>query len=394
MKLRYIALLLIPCILSAQEEKQVPLNLLHSKSLSAFSLMGIESAVIERPGNISDLTLALVRQTDSFQSFPGDFGLELSPFWLFAGKKITYDSYAEAGRLSTVIPQTLTVSVAMSGRTGEDGEAGIVSVGTGVRLSLLRGSIDPEFAKHRENMDSLMQILGVLNDVIMDEWSRRINDDEEIETLLNSLAEADPAIRDVIEPAITAQIAAREREIRTEVERELRTEYSNETERVRRIVSEIRVRRIGWKLDLAGGLSAQFPDRKFDDSAIDRWGFWVSGGYEWSGAALIGIVRVLDTRTGSTAFHEGRELDGGLRLFIDAGEKFGLSVEGLYRTGINNGNSRTDWRGTLSADYMIARNMLLSFTFGKDFADRLDRDLLALINISFGFGTDRPVISP
>jgi len=218
------------------------------------------------------------------------------------------------------------------------------------------------------------------------EWQKRIEQDEIIKKLMDMFEKADSTIKPTIEPIIEAQIGQREAEIKEQVEAEIRKQHADKIRNVKGIISKLRLRRIGWKLDIAGGMVADFPQRVFDDGSINRWGAWLTGGYEWRKWSTLSVFRYMGNRNDS----DESSFDFGGRIIFDNYKQFSLSTEAVYRKFPNRSINDNKKRIALLFDYAIAKNKSISFTFGRDFEGKQSGDLISLVNILLGFGSKRP----
>ncbi|GAF75795.1 unnamed protein product, partial [marine sediment metagenome] len=232
--------------------------------------------------------------------------------------------------------------------------------------------------------------LDELNKKCAPEYQKRFKE-EGIEELRDELKNADPTIR----PLIEAQIAQREAEIKQQVEAEIRKQHDGKIDNMKGLISRLRLRRIGWKLDVAGGAVADFPQRVFDDGSFNRWGAWLTGGYEWKKWSVLGVFRYLgdqdDSDVGDQDDSDESSIDLGGRIVFDNFKRFSLSAEAVARIFSNRSTHDNQWRLAFLFDYAIAKNKSISFTFGRDFEDGQSGNLILLVNILLGFGSNRPV---
>lgn len=380
-----IPVLLFPVITwaeSAESDSTMSFDLLLAPPAPGFVLLGIEPASVERPGTVADLAVTILNQTDNLGILPEDFALEFAPYWLFAGKGITYEKYANHKNIKSNFLQTLSFSIATSFNSETSPDSLSTSLAFGIRFSILRGKMDSEFNGYADSLGTLYKWLDELNKKFAPELLKRIDQDETSKKLRDERDKAGPTTRPIIE----ARIAERDAEIKQQVEAEVREQHAGRINRIKGLISRLRLRRIGWKLDVAGGAVADFPQRVFDDGSLSRWGAWLTGGYEWTKWSALGVFRFLGNHDDS----DESSFDLGARLIFDTFKKFSLSGEGVYRKLPNRNTDDNQWRLALICDYAIARNKSISFTFGRDFEGKQSGNLISLINLLLGFGSNRP----
>lgn len=382
--------LLFPVITWAQSDEPdstMSFDMLLAPPSPGFVLLGIEPASVERPGTVTDLAVTILNQTDNLSILPENFALEFAPYWLFGGKGLTYEEYAYHENIISNFFQTLSFSIATSSNSETSPDSLSTSLALGIRFSIFRGKIDSEFNDYAKRLDTLYKELDELNKKFAPEWRKRIHEDPTIISMKDELQNADPTIKPIIAPLIEAHIAQREAEIKQQVEAEIRKQHAGKINNIKGLISRLRLRRIGWKLDVAGGAVADFPQRVFDDGSFSRWGAWFTGGYEWRKWSVLGVLRYLGDQDDS----DESSIDLGGRIVFDNFKRFSLSAETVYRYFPNRCTDDNQWRLAFLFDYAIAKNKAISFTFGRDFEGEQSGNLISLVNILLGFGSDRPV---
>lgn len=361
-------------------DSTLSLNLLTAPASPGFVLLGRELASVERPTTISDFAVNVLTHTNNLTTFPKDYSVEIAPWWLLFSSGITYEDYIADEPFSN-IPQTFSLSLTNTS------DSGITSLAGGVRFSILQGEVDPAFNDYAAKLENLYKELGNLNSLVHDGRLRRIGDDSVINQLYASLANMDTAIAVVMAPVIEAQIAIREEEINRQIEDSIRTHYRSMIDRIRNVVADLRIRRIGWKLDIAGGVAYDFPANNFDNGFLKRWGFWLTPGYEGNTFGMLGVLRILTNAKESDQY----SLDIGGRGIYDDSKSFSASIEGVYRKYHNLMNNDHQWRVALIVDYAISPNKVVSLTYGRNFEGVQSGNVIAALNLLFGFGSTRPM---
>lgn len=353
--------LLMMVAVAAVAHAQADLDLAQAPASPAYVLLGVEPASVERPGDPTDLAFSLLTATEGLSVLPRHYALSVAPYWLLgAGERVTFAEWRREADLWTTLAQTLDISVATASPEDED----LTSLGAGLRFSLRRGTVpqsaalaDLEAAQRAAAADAGAQLAAL----------------EGADSLLVALEQIllapglAPAAREPIERAIAAR---REALVASLV--------PLPHDRLQELASRVDLRRRGWKLDLAGGVTGDFPGRKVETGRFGRAGAWFTGGYDGPKWSSLGVVRWLTTADESS-------LDAGARVVFVGSSRFAASAEGLgrWRPGADT------WRGCLIVDYTVAPNRTLSFTFGRDFSGRPTGNLLAAVQLLLGFGAAR-----
>jgi len=187
------------------------------------------------------------------------------------------------------------------------------------------------------------------------------------------------------------------------------------------ILDEIKVQRYGWRAEIDGAFSLNFPSNEFEFSTVPRWGFWAnlsyhtpkykSDGKEAGKFEFTGLARWLWNSPefyeyyapDSTDFNPGRFFDWGIRTDFKY-KKFTAGVEYIYRLDrredviffegqeysrdINNDS----YKFTLNINYNIKDNIVLSYNIGKGygFVNSTRGNLISGLTVNFGFGDIKP----
>ncbi len=369
----------------AAQQDSASLNMLLSPGAPGFVLLGVSPTSVERPGNVTDFAVDILNSTSNLSVLPQNYAIEAAPYWFFSHPGLSYQDYAGDNGVFATIQQTLSVSMATSSALDSGSNVISTGMGVGLRFSLLRGQIDNEFNGYHAKLDSVIEVSGKLNNVIDAEYRRRFRSDSTMTQLTAILAKAMNANDSGTAAIISAAIQARSEQLHAEVEAAVRAEYQSDLAMLKDLVRSIQLRRLGWKLDVAGGAVLNFPGQSFDSSSISRYGGWVNGGYELEDWSVLGVVRYLaDTRNSAEDV-----LESGARLILTCSPRFSLSGEALYR-GYPNDKSRTGWRADIEVDYSIGKNSVIAFTFGRDSQGRQTGTLISALNLLLGFGSERP----
>jgi hypothetical protein len=387
-------LLCINTLLYSQEgliKREISLNMLLPPASPGFVLMGKEPASVERPGSVADFAVSILNQTKNFTLMPLNYAVEAAPFWLIGAPNLTFEQYSRDGSLIENILQTLSVSLASSTEEFDvpiGPPLSVSSAAAGIRFSFLRGAIDTSFNKYSVRLDSIFESMKFINTVFHEETVNRKQKDYMLDSLKRMLSR----------PGITAEeikiIEEKQRLRNEQIEHEIKTElsepFSADAENIRNILNSLQLKRIGWKLDFAGGLMFDFFQQKFNKGEFNRYGIWLNAGYEWTNYCGLTVFRFLGDPKNSSL----NSFDIGGRFIYDV-RKFGISLEGIFRKFSDSQLYDNQWRAAIIFDYYFAENKKISFTFGKNFNGRIkfrqEGDLITAVNLLFGFGTERPI---
>jgi hypothetical protein len=253
--------------------------------------------------------------------------------------------------------QTCLISVAAGPTVGDTTS---ISVGTGLRMSLVQGEV-------QEDYDGLVRIFRQLLESSRHStlgYARQIDDFTGLRT--TAWAEATQADWD----RLTADLLAM-------------GEHSGLDFSVARALLERReLRRTGWKLDMACAIGFDV-DKDSGSVADGASAAWLTGGYDMGGTAIMASGRAI-----SIPGLDGTALDMGCALFQDCPGPLRASAETGYRSVSGDGS----WRVAGTVEVAIGSNRSLSLTLGRDFDNPgQDRDLTSVF-LTLGFGSKRPLL--
>jgi hypothetical protein len=359
-------------LLAAAAAAQPDLQLLQAPSSPAFVLLGVEPASVERPGDPSDLSVSLLTATQKFSVLPQNYAMGFAPYWLLgAGKRVTFDQWRREGSLATTIAQTLDLSFAAVSR-----ETDVTALGVGLRFSLRRGSIPASAAA-----DRLAELEAAQLDAARD-LSARIMAAESADTVMTALEAVllTPGLTPEASAVVEQAIATRRTQLVAALEPLAREKYYA---KLGELAAQVDLRRQGFKLDFAGGATGDFPGRKVEDGRLDRGGAWLTGGYEGSRFAFLGVARWMAENVAGG--DNVSSFDAGARVVYAGARRFAASLEGLNRWS----SADDTWRASLIVDYDVLPNRTLSVSLGRDFEGRATGNLIAAVQLLMGFGAKR-----
>ncbi len=382
-----LSLLFLSCLNShcLAQQDTTSLNMLLSPNAPGFVLLGVEPLSVERPSNVTDFAVNILNNTSGLSALPQNYAVEVAPFWLFGHPTLTYKDYSGDNGVISTMEQTFSISLAISSKFEGAPDTLSTGMGIGVRFSLLQGQIDTRFDNYKTKLDSVVNSIGALNNEIDSVYRKKLSMDTTLSKLIKANEVASGRNDTALVALINTQIDARGAELHVAVENEIRSNNQTQLQQLKNLVTSIQLRRLGWKLNVAGGMVLDFPKQVFNNSSIIKYGVWVTGGYEFQDYSLLGVVRYLVDAKNSVE----NNLDLGGRLILTCSPKLSFSGEALYRTLINQAKS-TNWKIDFEVDYSMAKNSLVSFTFGRDSQGLQTGNLVSALNFMFGFGSQRP----
>jgi hypothetical protein len=277
-----------------------------------------------------------------------DLAVEFAPYWWAAHPTLTFDRYYERSHVGENILRSLSFSVATTRISGED--AGVprrgTALGFGVRCLLLPGKEAPGL---EEKVDRLRALQNEALDLVPEIGEAPSREDEA-----------------KLEKALAAARAA-----------------GSEVEAADK-------QRVGWVIELAAGVAADFPDDDVDRADLTRVGLWITPAYHGGNPGsrfrhftFIGVGRYLrdESRGGDRTL-----FDAGGRLVWKSGQlPVALSAEYVYRF-VDGGGDTGRFAGVL--EYRLSDNLALIASYGKNFEENFQgkEDLIAVAGVRFGWG--------
>jgi hypothetical protein len=270
----------------------------------------------------------------------------------------------------------------------------------GVKVSLLRGRIDPATVRQIDQVRHALSALAKTFDAAYDSIRATDPRTRHLDSLVRAIA-FNPNLsfeeKELLSAPIREQKNRREDTLRQYVRENIAT---GDFDRARQALENVRVRRIGPKLDLAAAFAWDFPGMSFDDSRFSAWAAWMTFGYEYDyGLSLLGIFRY-NYFNGTPPFgsdqlvqyKDDHGLDAGVRvIYSHPSSRFGAGFEGIRRSMTGSSATASSWRFTANAEYEVGRNKKLSLVFGRDFEGNYtgEGDLIVALNLLLGFGTGK-----
>jgi hypothetical protein len=384
MRTKFFTLAFIACttLLSAQSN-QIDVNVLVAPSTPAASLLGITPAEIDKPREPSEFLASVIQNTGSFNKLPGSYAIEISPSWMFAGKKIQHKDFI-SNELKHNLWQNLTFSAAIQ-QADLETDLGLVpntQVAFGMKTSLIRGKgLAPETQRIINRAQAALNNLNV-------KLSKYLKEDETYQELIEKAID---------NPADTAEISAYRAELYAKFEAE-------EIGKLETLLKDVRYERLGLKMDLSAGVINDYPDNNHDSRRLSKAGVWLNTGYDGKkGLSIVSMVRFLKTpdaiigtdSVGNISTADLNNFDvGGRMLYAPVNERFTMSAEAIYRNYSDNELYPANWRWVLQAEYKVMPNLSFNFTYGRDYQGIINKNgnVIALVSLFTGLGNAKPVL--
>lgn len=400
----------------ASDTADVDLNLMVAPSSPAFVLLGSEPAVIPRPTQAVDLAITILNETDGLSTLPDDFSVEFAPYWIFGGRQDFSEwsankfSLANMGRSTRFSLGTRSRTDTIFGATPDEFTTMQTSaLGVGLTFTILPGKLDTStkeyggwHTKTLANMKTVHDTLsGALtevenNDQLYIEIGTQIKAlGQQIRVIAQTLDDPNAASRDILETrkslfedqrtVLEEKKSLRRKQLGAAIEEE----YAADLESLREQVAEQPMRRVGVTAEVAGGMVFDFPGREVQNHKLTRWGAWATVGWSWP--KLTGLL--LGRALGNDQTSDNVSYDFGGRVILDNYKKVSFSVEGLHRWFPNREGDldKSTWRVAFQSDYAIAKNKSISVTLGRDFSGERSGNLISLVNLVMGFGSNRSI---
>lgn len=312
----------------------VELEKLRTPASPAFVLLGISPTDVERPTTPRGFAFSLVSAAvESDDWVPQNYAAEFAPYWLGSRRTLTFEDYYRPGLLQA-LRQTFSVSFATN--TVAENEDSLPAVGAGFRVA-------PFVGGPSRRLDSLVARLDTVQDTLLD-----------LRIALRRAPTAADSTR--LLGQITADSAAA-----AALSTQVRGAMSDDDERV------------GFRLQVAGGLAAYYPGNRFDAGKVGRTGVWATAAYrlERPSVDVIALARLLSSEEGT----EQEAVDVGGRAVL-LFEPFAASFEWVSRSVSGGEGAGPDGRpgfasgsrGVGMLEYEARDGLFVSFSFGQDYA--------------------------
>ncbi len=337
----------------AQDEKRtVPsIDNIRTPNSPAFTVLGVQPTSIERPSTPADLTLALDNATEGFTSFPKNFAIEVSPYWMGKAARSTTWREDVDRSLEESLMRTLSLSFATTSKTIDEKEMRGLSYG--VRCFLFSGKMAK---KSVESIESIEKDLSNYSKAFQQANAEELR---QLENVMQS--EMIEALEDETkQQKILAEYNRRRSELNQENVRRINELEATVDEDA---VQQFAPQREGFMLELAYAGAHQNSETD-NDLQKRAQAFWVTPSFTMNNVTLLGVFR---TQKDSL---DQRSQEYGLRLLYGE-SRFTVSIEylnGKYMEEENVAGIKLENRERLSVlvEYAVDEHISMYLAFGED----------------------------
>ncbi|HEX8016104.1 MAG TPA: hypothetical protein VF465_12790 [Flavobacterium sp.] len=416
LKIIFVSIFLTNFILVAQQkDNSQEFDLLKAPISPASNLLGFSQSDIDKPTDVSAFMTSLQTATNSFSQLPSNYAIDIAPYWLF--KKNSLGDISTKGLSNSygkkVLKQTLVLSFAVKNTDSVSNNFNPESTyaAMGFRFSIYRGNYDSTTVSQLRKIailqqekltlmkknqtqvyDNLPQEIDSLKQARKNIFAGFDTKDESKDNLL--LGELLLKKANKLDSIIGAKI-----EILLDDNKDAE-QFTKIDSRIKELAGKFQLARVNFTWDIAGGISAEFRNKNFNNSKVYNTGVWTTFGYTWEkSGSLLGLVRYLYNPDKVFALDNQvneidniSTLDAGIRyIFGKSQSKFNCSIEAIYRSALSQDSINSSWRFIANADYAILKNQKLTFSFGRNYDGTTTKDgnLIAALGLVVGFGNNR-----
>ncbi len=384
------------------QDTTIKLDLLKAPSSAGANLLGFANSDIDKPSDISAFMVSLQSATASLSRLPTNYAIDIAPYWLFS-KRTDFTTAGLSSKIKgDIFKQTFALSFAIRNpdSTNKDFNINNTYGAIGFKFSLLRGEYND---KTKISLNEIGSIQKRINHKTMNELQNFIKSDtvlkrmsaEREQMLIKKFGGDDEqAKKDSTYYLIDSLINKLQAKI-------LKNSPLDDLAEIQEKASTLKLNRIGWSWDVAGGVSGEFINKRFDNAKVFNAGLWTTIGYTGkAGGSLLLLIRYLYNPNKIFALDDAinkktdniSTLDiGGRYVYSNVNSKFTCSVETIYRSVLLPSTIPSSWRLILNTDYAIWENQKLTFSFGRNFDGLTSKDgnLVAALGILVGLGNNR-----
>ncbi|SHF76740.1 hypothetical protein [Flavobacterium defluvii] len=387
------------------QDKGIDLDVLRAPSSPASNLLGIATTDIDKPTDISSFMVSVQSASNSFTAFPSNYGIDLSPYYLFAKGSTDFTTKGLQDKdFKNIFKQTFVISLAISNPDSSNTALNYKSTygGLGFKFSISRGEYD---SITKAKLDSIIVKQDKINKLSMQAMEDWLNDNDE--NYRSLLKQREDLMKGVTNPDDIKKIIESDKYKKIEAQLSDMLANFKKSDKEKALLGEInaiaatfQTQRIGFSWDVNGGISSEFRNRNFENSKVYNAGIWTNFGYtNKKGFAFLGLIRYLYNPDKILALDNNvntqkdvSTLDTGGRIaYSKSQSKFSCSAEAIYRSVLNGNAIDPSWKLIFNADYSILKNQKLTFSFGRDFDGTIHKDgnLIAALTLIAGFGNKK-----
>jgi hypothetical protein len=358
-KIIFISLLLTNFMLVAQQEdNSQEFDLLKAPISPASNLLGFSQSDIDKPTDVSAFMTSLQTATNSFSQLPSNYAIDIAPYWLF--KKNSLGDISTKGLSNSygekVLKQTLVLSFAVKNTDSVSNNFNPESTyaAMGFRFSIYRGNYDSttisqlrkiailqqeKLALMKKNQtqvyDNLPQEIDSLKQArknIFEGFDTKDESKDNLllgELLLKKASKLDSIIGVKIEILLDDNKDAEQ--------------FTKIDSKIKELAGKFQLARVNFTWDIAGGISAEFRNKNFNNSKVYNTGIWTTFGYTWEkSGSLLGLIRylynpdkifALDNQVNE--INNISTLDTGIRFIFGISQSnFNCIIDAIYRSAL------------------------------------------------------------
>lgn len=415
-KIIFTFIILTNLVLVAQQKSDSEeFDLLKAPISPASNLLGFSQSDIDKPTDVSAFMTSIQTATNSFSQLPSNYAIDIAPFWLFKTDDLgdittkgLGNSYGEK-----VLKQTLVLSFAVKNTDSVSNNFNPTSTyaAVGFRFSIYRGEYDTKTKKQLTLIGSLqeekMPLMKENQKYVYKTLPHEIDSLKKTRIKLydkfdyNDKSSENVSRFDFLEREQKRLDTIIKSKIQILLDENNNIKQSEQIDKeIKKLASEFQLARVYFTWDIAGGISAEFRNKNFNNSKVYNSGIWTTFGYTWENSgSLLGLIRylynpdkifALDNQLNKIA--NISTLDAGVRYIIGKSQsKFNCSIEAIYRSALSQNSIDPSWRLMVNADYAILKNQKLTFSFGRNYNGTTTKDgnLIAALGLVIGFGNKR-----
>lgn len=377
-------------------DSTLTLNSLKSPVSPASTLLGINSSEIQKPTDLTGLLVSVRNATNDFTSLPTSFAVDIAPKWLFDNKSISLQDYF-SNKVGDNIKQSFLISYAQMLQKDKNYDG--LKQGIGIKFSICRGLI-----KDQKYINTIKKVreLHTMEFKLEDEYTKKhgsVEDSDEFKKLDAMLINATTEKDKIIINELMQEMEARYNDaMMKEVNSKMESLYAEVID-LEQTITPVRK---GFILDFSAGTIIKYDSSKINRSSLTNNSIWITIGYDGfktdpadnSYFSILGLSRIV-INNADELYKAGKNerytaWDNGVRLaFNTTNQKFTFSGEVISRKLFNTPSVGKDFvtKYLFSTELQIGKNQRLSFTYGRDFENRITKDgnVIGLLNFVTGF---------
>lgn len=418
-KILFLAILLFSGSLFAQNIAD-QLDEIKPPSNPALTLMGVQPLEINQPKTLNQLETTISNAYDGggLAGIPDDFGLEVMPAWLQSRPEKIFDRDAMAK--NEIAPwDNLALSLASVNREINDSTS-VTQIGFGFRTLIFAGKVSDKNLAMFDSLNSVLEIklgksVSLLFAIDDADYTKTYND--LLKTLKSEYAawEANGGDESQVSTAVVDLMfknTTQGKDLSANVEdadglaKSMKAFVdglvnSEETVALANSVRDSRVRKTGFRWEIAAATYLDFPTGEIEFSVVPKVGAWTTLSYSLPkynldvsalGRYIVDFQLEEDTWNfdvgGALSFSPGK-----LSVSGEVIQRFQTAtvIRTLEEDGVDfvaEDDKRQDYRAAFNASYRFKDNMIISYSLGKrfDFSDGFQENLLSMLSLNLGFG--------